>query len=220
MRGLISVIIMAAGRGERFGGAKQFFSLRGKTIARTSCDLFFGFKEVDQVIAVYPRDLSKERARKLGGFSNETELVGGGKLREQSVERGLEKVKNKYVLIHDAARPLCPPQVIERVIKETCRKGSAVPAVSPSSSVKCMLDGEIRSVDREKVFLIQTPQGYLTEDIRMAYRKRKKKVYTDSSSLAQEAGININLVPGDRKNIKITDRSDYEKICRMKGGLE
>ncbi len=209
---------MAAGSGERFGGPKQFFSFGPVTVAEKSCSLFRNINGVERVIAVYPSNMTEQQVRREGAFSPGTDLVKGGVLREESVEKGLDAVKTPYVLIHDAARPLCPREVIIRVIEEMKQSGAAVPGINPDSSVRYEKPAESVCLDRNRVFLLQTPQGYRTEDIVKAYKTKKKSGYTDSSAVAEEAGIKVKIVDGDKGNIKITARGDYENIIKRTGG--
>ncbi len=209
---------MAAGSGERFGGLKQFLSFGTVTVAEKSCSLFRDIDGIARIIVVYPPGMTEQQARLQGGFSPETELVSGGRIREESVEKGLNTVKTPYVLIHDAARPNCPADVILRVIEEMKNSGAAVPGINPDSSVRYEKNNESVSLGRNRVFLVQTPQGYRTEDIVKAYKRRKKSGYTDSSAVAEESGIKVKIVAGDKDNIKITGRGDYENIIKRTGG--
>lgn len=218
MQELISVLVMAAGAGERFGGRKQFLNLNSSTVLETSCSLFRKIEEVEKIFVVYPPDMSEAEVRERGKFSSMPEFIRGGRLREESVQKGLEKINTDYVIIHDAARPMCPRGVINRVIKEMIQSGAVVPAVTAESTVKIKTRGKIKQVNRNNVFLIQTPQGYRSKEIREAYKRRKNGRYTDSSSIAQEAGIKVKIVKGDKRNIKITDSFDYKRIIREKGG--
>ena len=211
MPALISVLVMAAGRGERFSGRKQFFNFGESTVAGRACSLFKNLEEVTNIYLVYPPDMSFRKVKKEGKIPPGVEFVKGGLIREESVEKGLEKVKSEYVLIHDAARPFCRPEVIKRVIAEMKISGAAAAALTPDSSVVYREEkGSFVTLDRDRVYLIQTPQGYRSEDIRRAYACRGRGGYTDSSSVARQAGIMVKMVEGDKGNIKITRRGDYD----------
>lgn len=207
---------MAAGRGERFGGRKQFFDFCSTTVAGASCDLFLNLEGLDKVFLVYPPDMKRGEVEKKAKLNSPVELVRGGDLREKSVEKGLDKVKSKYVLIHDAARPLCPLAVINNVVREMKKSGAAVPALRPSSALARASGSSFVPLDRNSVYLIQTPQGYKSAEIRAAYKNRKSRAYPDSSAVAYEQGIKVKPVEGDRLNVKITERADYEYLCSRK----
>jgi len=203
------VLIMAAGRGERLGKRKQFLPLGDSTVVSESVRLFKEFTEIRNIIVVYPPDMEEETVYTEGRLPETVHLVKGSELREDSVSNGLEAVQTEFVLIHDAARPACSKELVKRVMEKTFLSGSAVPAVNPSSTVKIADGKKITPVDRTKVFLVQTPQGFKTAEIKKAYAGRTGKGYTDSSTIAQEAGLEIELVEGERENIKITYFEDY-----------
>jgi len=204
---------MAAGAGSRFGSQKQFERIGGGTVISSAARLFLEHPKVNKVFAVFPPDMEADVFMKTGKLPPEVCPVLGGDLREISVLNALRASEADYVLIHDAARPFTPRELIERVIYAMLRDGCAIPAVRMTSTLKYLDDdGSLSSLERERVFAVQTPQGYRRKEILRAYEERKGSGYTDSSSVAAEYGIMTPLVEGSVKNIKITTRDDMNPV--------
>ena len=205
----IDALIMAAGSGSRFGSRKQFADLKGETVVLSAVGLFLDNPKINQVFVVYPPDMEADVFMETGKLPPEVYPVQGGEIREISVLNALKASKADYVLIHDAARPFAPSEMIERVIDTMLLEGAAVPAIKMTSTLKYLeTDGSLSNLDSERVFAIQTPQGYRRKDILKAYQARKGGGYTDSSSIAAEYGMATPIVEGSAKNIKITRRED------------
>ena len=205
-------LIMAAGTGNRFGSRKQFMDFGGRSVLSASCSVFENNDSIERVIAVYPPDMEEDEVRDLSGISQDIILVKGAVKRCDSVRAGLDRAEAEYVLIHDAARPACSAELVQKVLDTLFRHGAAVPAVNPVETVKYTDKGIMRTLDRNNVYLVQTPQGFRTSDIIQAYRNTQDPDPTDSSSVAQEYGMGIFLVEGERMNMKITVQSDYEYL--------
>jgi 2-C-methyl-D-erythritol 4-phosphate cytidylyltransferase len=140
--------------------------------------------------------------------------VEGGKEREDSVALGLSAVPPgiPLVLIHDAARPFVPPQVIRNVLSGAVKWGAVVPGVPVHDTIKLLRpDGRVvETMPRPLLSAMQTPQGFRTELLRMAFQKlgRRRSALTDDGAVAQEAGYPVRVVPGDPANFKITTSED------------
>ncbi|MFC2062035.1 IspD/TarI family cytidylyltransferase [Elusimicrobiota bacterium] len=206
------VLIMAAGKGERFGDRKQFLKFGEATAVNIAVELFKKVEGISNIFVVYPPDMTEEEFMEEGKPGEDAIMVRGGILREESVKNGLEKVESDYVLIHDAARPACTEGLVRRVRDAAAEYGAAVPGINPASTINYIENGNIRILDRNRVYFIQTPQCYKTSEITTAYNDRKKNGYTDSSAVAREAGIEVKLVEGEARNIKITYRDDYQYL--------
>lgn len=210
----VDVLIMAAGCGERFGKKKQFVTLGGTPVINITVNLFTDIHEINRIYIVYPPDMKKIEVRRRGKLDKDFILVKGHTKREESVKRGLSAVGSEYVLIHDAVRPASSKKLIRRIIRATLKFGSAVPAINPVSTVKYMENGVLKSLDRNKVYFIQTPQGYKTSEIKRAYEEKRNGGFTDSSTVAQKAGMKIKIVRGEADNIKITFPQDYNYLIK------
>lgn len=217
MPGSVDVLIMAAGQGKRFGSKKQFLRLGKSTVMDHSVTLFENIERIKKIIVVYPPDMEKEEVRKKAMLQNDIVLIKGGIKREDSVRNGLSEVSSEYVLIHDAVRPACTGGFIRRVIDSTLKYDAVAPGINPFSTVK-YTDGEkLKTLDRDKVYLIQTPQGFKTSKIKKAYKEKKSVDSTDSSSVAEEAGIDVKIIEGEKNNIKITVPEDLQYIENIVG---
>ncbi len=205
---------MAAGNGVRFGEKKQFLKLENKTLVSISANLFKDIKEIKDIFIVYPENMKEEEVRVKAKLNDDVKFVKGAGLRADSVQNGLRKVKSEYVLIHDAVRPFCSKNLINRVISTTLKYGAAAPGLNPVSSVKYFENGILKNINRNNVFIIQTPQGFRSSEIINAYEKKRHMGYTDSSSIVMDSGIEVKMVAGEESNIKITFPEDYQKILR------
>ncbi|MEA3506472.1 MAG: 2-C-methyl-D-erythritol 4-phosphate cytidylyltransferase [Elusimicrobiota bacterium] len=212
MQGSADAVIVAAGSGVRYGRRKQFLEIDGTTVINYIIRIFARADEISNVIVVYPQDMSEGEFRTRAGIDKEIMAVPGGSRRAQSVKNGLKKVSSKYVLVHDGVRPAVSQELIKRVIDATRKYGAAVPALNPSSTVKYKEGGRIKNLNREEVYLIQTPQGFAAEELIRAYECCGDPEFTDSSSVMEEAGKKNRFIKGEKYNIKITSPDDYRYI--------
>jgi 2-C-methyl-D-erythritol 4-phosphate cytidylyltransferase len=210
----VTAIIVAAGEGDRFGSAKQFSPLKGKTVLDWSLEKFERSKAVDNIILVlnrlYPGD---EYLHKYGKI---TAVARGGERRQDSVYAGLLSVDESragVVLVHDGARPLVDDSLIERIIAETRKKNAVVPVIPVEDTIKRVEGQRITGTeDRIQLFRSQTPQGFSYSLIRVAFQQAMDDGFygTDEASLVERMGKPVFVVPGDRRNIKITLPEDLK----------
>ncbi|MFH1415242.1 MAG: IspD/TarI family cytidylyltransferase [Elusimicrobiota bacterium] len=210
MQKSVSALIMAAGEGSRFGSKKQFLKIGGRTLIGWSVSIFDRIDEIISVIIVYPPDMDESEVRSKAEVTEDNIFVKGASRRDASVAQGLKAVNSEYVIIHDAVRPLCSEELARRVIEGTLEYGTAIPAVNPVSTTKYYEKGKIRTIDRDRLYLVQTPQGYRTRDIIEAYSSWKGDTAPDSSTVAENAGIDVKIIKGERENIKITVEEDFK----------
>lgn len=212
----VSVIVVAAGEGKRFGFSKQFALLRGKSVLDWCLEAFEVHEAVTEVILVLKDDAQNtdyiERYRKIASIAK------GGDKRQDSVLSGFHKIdpeKARIVLVHDGVRPLVSKELIDRVIEAAQEKEAAIPAVPLKDTVK-LVDEQvvIRTLDRDKLFMIQTPQGFLYSTLKAALDKSRKDNFygTDEASLLERIGKKVTVVQGDLKNIKITTPEDIKIV--------
>ena len=158
-------IIVAGGTGQRMGSVipKQFLEIQGKAILLHTIDQFTAaFSDIELVIVLQATYIEEGKTLlQNNGYTNQIQLVEGGDTRFQSVKNGLAKVsESSIVFVHDAVRCLLTPALIQRCYQQALEKGSAIPAVSATDSVR-IVNGDHNSVlDRENVMLIQTPQTF------------------------------------------------------------
>lgn len=213
----IAAIIVAAGRGTRAGGAlpKQWRDLRGETVIARTFNALRGF--VDYVVIVLNPD-DVPRWAKLNLVADH--IVMGGATRDASVRAGLNalaQINPAYVLIHDAARPLVGPAVIADVIAALEHHQGAAPAVPVTDALWTGEDGYVTGTkDRTGVFRAQTPQGFHYTAIVQAHAQRQTPA-VDDVAVARAAGIDVAIVAGDERNLKITTADDFIRAANMLG---
>lgn len=211
---MVSAIIVAAGRGERMqaGMNKVFMDLDGKSVVEHTI-VAMSNSVVDELIivaSVHEIDKMRKIADK---YSPNTKIVRGGEDRQQSVFNALNAATGDIVCIHDGARCLITPEIINNVIEDCKKYGAATVGVNCKDTMKLIGDdGYISStIYRDKLYMIQTPQVFYKEKI-LEYHNRAKcdnlKV-TDDSSLYELYGGKVYISEGSYENIKITTPDDY-----------
>lgn len=194
-------VVVAAGTGRRFGGAKQFELLDGVRVLDRSvaaCRSVCG----GVVVVVTPDVVGTPDADVPGADL----VVAGGDSRSESVRRGLASVPESaaLVLVHDAARPLVPAAVCGRVVEALRRGASAVVPVVPVTDTVRHVDGEV--LDRDALRAVQTPQGFRRAALVAAHATEADA--TDDAGLMELLGEQVEMVDGDPVNLKITTPSD------------
>ena len=217
----VSAIICAAGSGERMGGiSKQLYPLQGMPCIFYTIRAFQNASSVDEIVLVIRPDEDKE-IRKIilnNGFDKVKKVVFGGKTRAESVQNGFFAIDPKadLVAIHDGDRPLIKPDQIDRVVKDAIRYGAATAASPLTDSVKAGTESGMidRSVPRENLYTVQTPQVFLTDMYRvsLAVTHKNKEAFTDDNSMVEKAGFKVKLCLLDDFNIKLTLPGDGNKI--------
>ncbi len=212
-------LIVAGGSGLRVGGEipKQYLPLGGKAVLRHTVEAFLSHPEIEAVRVVIGQGHGELYngcvVTWLRGYVGLLEAVTGGKERQDSVRLGLESVKDlnpENVLIHDAARPFVSAEVISRVLDALREHEAVIPAVLCKDSVR--VDGA--AIPREKVRLVQTPQGFHYKKILHAHQHNMTHwvAATDDAHLAEAMGMNVFIVEGDEMNKKITTQADLSTI--------
>lgn len=217
----VGVVIPAAGIGKRFGSnkPKQFLEIDGIPILQITLQKFQACDAIDCIVVVSHADFINEVTEliKKNNFTKISSIVKGGEHRQDSVWNGLKEIiKNdvEIILIHDAVRPFVTDALINNVINSSVKFGAAVPAVPLNDTIKVSDENGflIETLDRTKLFAIQTPQGFRKDLILKAFEKAfNDKFYaTDDANLVERSGEKIKIVEGDYKNIKITTKEDLE----------
>ena len=218
---IVAAIVVAAGRGARFGGAlpKQYETLAGKPVLRWSLDALARHPRVAAIQAVIH---AQDRALFDAASAGLTLLppVIGGESRHDSVRRGLQALtamQPDKVLIHDGARPLVDPAMISAVIEALDTKQAAIPGLAIVDTLKRSDDGRTiaRTVARAGLWRAQTPQGFDFGAILAAHVAHAADAMTDDASFAEAAGLTVALVPGREENLKITSQQDLRRAERL-----
>ncbi len=219
----VGVIIAGGGSGRRMGAAtpKQFLPVGGVPILERTVGIFERMRGISDIVVVAPAGFLL-RARRLirkAGFSKVIAVVAGGPERQDSVWLGLQAFSRKpdIVLVHDAVRPFVSARAIREVIREAERHGGAALAVRVTDTVKVGAGFFVRTLQRERLWAVQTPQGFQFELLLKAHRSARKARFsgTDEASLAERVGIPVRIVEGDYRNTKITTREDL-KLAELK----
>lgn len=211
-------IIVAAGKSERVGPNvdKAFLSLGTKPVLAYSVLAFEKCNDIDGVILVVRKD-RMESARnmvQLYGCSKVKHVIAGGGKRQVSVANGLAALGDdvKMVTVHDGARPCVTPELISDTIKTAKRYGSGVAGVKITDTVKYVDKGITvsKTMDRSKLWAVQTPQTFSMDLIEKAFALVKKKALTvtDEASAVELVSKTVRLVPAHVSNIKITTADD------------
>ncbi len=211
-------IIVAAGRGRRFGGLKQFALVKSRPLIYYSIRAFETCPEVAGYVVV--TNVSKVSTVKKMinrfGFKKALAVVAGGKKRMDSVEQGLlELPASGYVAVHDGVRPLIKPEMLSTGFKAVRRYPAVAFGIPVVDTLKEVVDKKIaRTVDRSGVFAVQTPQFFEIELLRRAYAWARDQRFlgTDECQLVENLGIAPRLLLGFPDNIKVTYRTDL-LIC-------
>lgn len=216
----MSVIVLAAGSGKRFGGNenKIFAKIDNQPLFLRALQLFINREDVAQTILVVAPDMLEHMKAKFGanlGFMG-VKLVAGGKERYDSVARGLEAISADapFIAVHDGARVCVAADWIDEVFAAAIKSGAAVPVVPITSTLKKLKKDTIsETVERDGLYMAQTPQIFGRDILIDAYaglsnRPDDAPALTDDAQLVAEAGIQVTAVEGDARNIKITSRSD------------
>lgn len=209
-----AAVVVAAGRGLRAGQEvpKQFASWRGKTVMRHSVEAFLA-ADAETVIVAIPHDAENVAREALTGLDRVV-LAAGGATRQASVRAGLRALSSsspRFVLIHDAARPHCPAEVIERLFAALTDYPAAIPVLPIVDSIAVAENGMmVGSADRETLRRVQTPQAFRYADILAAHNGwRGAPTAGDDAQVALAAGLPIALVEGDERLRKLTFAEDF-----------
>lgn len=206
-------IIVGGGSGSRMQSdiPKQFLPLKGRPVLMHTIDAFHSSSSDPEIIVVLNVDYHKywENLCKEHNYSIPHQLVRGGLKRFHSVQNGLKKIKgNAIVAIHDAVRPLINPKFIDLAFRQAEVIGTAIAAVGSRDSVRQRNQTGTVSLNREDIYLIQTPQVFKSNILRKAYKQDYRNEFTDDATVVDRSGVEINLIEGDIRNIKITFPED------------
>ena len=212
----VAVIILGAGKGERFGGAekKTFAKLDGRPVLMRSIELFINRDDVCQTILVVSGDDLAEVKNKYAanlGFMG-VQLVEGGERRRDSVAAAV-KQEAELIAIHDAVRPCTTQQMIDDVFAEAAKSGAAIPASPIQGTIKRVSDSGVidQTTPRTNLYEAQTPQVFRRSVVVGAYADAppdEEVEITDDAQLVELSGHPVSVVVSDPTNLKITTKRD------------
>lgn len=213
-------VLVAGGSGSRMKSdlPKQFILLKNKPLLVYTIESFFKAASDINIILVLPEQHLQKGKDIVAQYFNDKEIIitSGGATRFHSVKNGLMQINEEgIVLVHDAVRSLVSVDLIQRSLNEVIIKKAIIPAISSKDSVR-LVDGEKnKSISRDTVMLVQTPQTFFSEDLKKAFEVEYNDSFTDEASVMEAAGFQIHIIAGDENNIKITHPIDLiiaEKI--------
>jgi len=214
MRGL--AILVAAGRGERMGAGrpKAFLLVGGQAMLLRAALAFEAAATIDSIVAVVPEADLADAAAILRGVRKLSTVVAGGARRQDSVREGMRSAPRGFdgvVLVHDAARPLVEPTLINAVALAAAQSGAALPVVDVVDTVKRVRGGRVvETLDRSELGCAQTPQGFRFDLLLRAYDEafREGVDLTDEAMAVERLGMSVSVVQGSPRNRKLTTQED------------
>lgn len=224
-----TAIIVAAGSASRMQGTDKIMTALGdKPVLIHTLEAFENASAIHEVIVVTRNDLLAEISAlcRSHSFVKVRTVALGGFNRLESVSRGLDHVSKEttHVAIHDGARPLITPAVIDRTVQKAIQTGAAAPALPVKDTIKISRGGMvINTPKRSELYAVQTPQAFDFDLLRAALQKASQQKWdvTDDCSAVERMGMTIHLVEGDEENIKITTPFDLtiaEAILKKRRG--
>ena len=217
MKEQVYAVVVAGGKGLRMGGEKpkQFQDLKGRPVLMHTLERFREALPEGKLILVLPeswmtmwRDLCHRHA-----FDIDHELVKGGETRFHSVKNGLDAIRGEegVVAVHDGVRPFVAVDVIRECVKQALTGACVVPVIAPVESVRLKQGDTDRtqSIDRNLCLLVQTPQVFPLNRLRQAYSQPYQSLFTDDASVVEADGGQVEVVEGNRENIKLTTPFDW-----------
>jgi 2-C-methyl-D-erythritol 4-phosphate cytidylyltransferase / 2-C-methyl-D-erythritol 2,4-cyclodiphosphate synthase len=216
-----AAIIVAAGRGERAGGAqpKQYRHLQGEPVLRRAMRALAMHPAIDAVQAVIDPAENEAFQNAVGDLPKCLAPAAGGTTRQRSVRAGLEalaELKPSIVLVHDAARPLASAALVDRALAAVETTGAAIPVIALRDTIKRVDEtGRVVStLDRNELRAVQTPQAFFFAPLIEAHRRASEAGlddFTDDAALAEWAGIPVATFAGENGNLKLTTADDFAR---------
>lgn len=209
-----TAIILAAGKSKRAKTDKQFYKLSNRYLIEHTIEKFISLNEITEIILV----LSNKNLKKFSSLFThpKIKLTAGGETRMDSLLNGSKELNSQpdVVLVHDGARPFVTEQLIKKIIKNSKNHGCAIPIIPLKDTIK-EIDTENltvkKTLPRENIFAVQTPQGYRFDIFKKILSKAKKHRHlTDDSQIPEKLKIPIKVILGEEANIKITTPLDLK----------
>jgi len=215
-----AALIVAGGVGMRVGAPlpKQFLPLAGKPLILHTLEAFEKAPSIHAILLLLPQewiDHFRSKILPLGYFLKLQKILPGGKTRQDSTRAGFQGIEGPFdvVLVHDGARPLIEVETIERCVKAAAEYGAALVACPSKDTVKeADAEGWVqKTVDRNKIYLAQTPQAARYKVLQEALEKAYGEGFqgTDEASLIERNGVRVKIVECDASNMKVTTPLDF-----------
>lgn len=220
---MVSVIIVAAGIGQRFREKKQFVKIELKPLIAYTVDRFNKNKNIDEIIVVIgERDKTvMQQIIEKYDFNKVRKIISGGKRRIDSVYQGIKACSKdtSVCLVHDGVRPNVSERIINEIVKKA-QRNAVICGIKPRDTVKMVEGNKMHTLNRKSLILSQTPQGFPFKLFSAAIKRaiEQDKDFTDDAAIWEWFyNGEIDIVEGDRMNIKITYKEDMElEKCLLK----
>lgn len=208
-------LIVAAGSGSRMNSdiPKQFLLLKNKPVLYYGIKAFLDAYDDMKIILVLPEEHIAKGQEIIDGYFDSSifKITTGGRTRFHSVQKGLSLIDGEaIVFVHDGVRCFVSKDLIRKCYNSALEFGTAVPVIDSSDSVRVITRNGNKIVDRNKIKLVQTPQTFHSKILLPAFEIDYKEQFTDEASVVEAFGLKINLVEGEKNNIKITIPQDLE----------
>lgn len=221
-------IIVAGGKGLRMGGEvpKQFLPVAGLPVLMRTIKRFHAYDPTLKIILVLPKEQQAYWLRLCEEyqFTDDYQLADGGATRFQSSKNGLQLIPDNadgYVAIHDGVRPFVSIDTILRCFEATLTSQAVIPVLNVNDTLRHISqDGSGENVQRSEYRLVQTPQVFDISLVKRAYQQEENDGFTDDASVVESLGQKVEMVEGNRENIKLTTPFDLkvaEVICQNEG---
>jgi 2-C-methyl-D-erythritol 4-phosphate cytidylyltransferase len=202
-------VIVAGGSGQRMGSEvpKQFLLIKGKPVLQYTLETFLLAFDDLQIILVLPKQqfIYGEQILKQINAEERVHIVGGGPTRFHSVQNGLKLVTGpSIVFVHDGVRCLVSVSLIQRCYQQALEKGSAIPAVVATDSIRVVDGTSHAAIDRNSIRIVQTPQTFQSGILLKAFSHEYVEAFTDEATVVECAGNKVFLIEGEHNNLKVT----------------
>lgn len=223
---MVTAIIVAAGKSERMGVAgtdKAFLSLVNKPVVAWSLLAFERCAEIDRIVLVVRKDqvLAGQAVGKMFGISKLIKVVPGGNRRQDSVQAGLKvcDIDTRFVVIHDGARPCVRSEVIAETVKLAKRFPAVTVGHRVTDTIKTVSKGAVvgETLERDKLWAVQTPQAFQIRVLRDAYAQLGGKEITDDCQAVEQAGGQVKIYETLEPNLKVTTPQDLALVSAIVG---
>ena len=204
-----SAIITAGGTSSRFGNTNKLLEkINGKEIIKYTIDAFVD-ADVEDIVICANLSIVDVLGKIFADYQN-VRIVEGGATRQESVFKGLKAVSCDYVLIHDGARPMITSEIIKKTMDEVASKKAVSVMTKTVDTIKRVDENGkiITTIDRSQLYNTQTPQAFEYDLIKSVHEKYEGENFTDDAGMVEASGVDVYIVEGDYRNIKVTTKSD------------
>lgn len=215
---MVGTIIVGGGKSNRFGEDKISYLIDGKPLIYYTALPFIKSNFIDEIVIVLSKDNYKKIKKYFENLKKIRDIIIGGEERKDSVINGLECFLNSNidkVLIHDGARPIVKLELINEIVYKIDDKKCIVPVIAATETIKFIKNKKIKTLNRDFLYITQTPQGFPFPKIYYLYKKYENKRLFDDSMVFELDNEEIELINGDSSNIKVTYNNDMIEVINF-----